>query len=226
MTVLKSFANTIRRGLIVVLDGQRTGLGLRFPINPAKINDSHSANYVDHPIIGRGHPRSQYTGSGPRVISFRLMLDSRNESFRFSRAGVIHRGNNLGDSGRFISSVGGSLAIETPEGLEGGSRTALIAALNFLRALTKPRLFERERTVEGEILTGPPPIMFVWGRFMRLRCIVREVAIEFQQHDPELTPTRAQVSITLNEQPNRPVTFEDYLRRGDTRESLDTIGMT
>jgi hypothetical protein len=193
-------------------------------MNPESFTDNHSANYADHAVIGRAHPRSQWVSSGEREISFTLELDSRNETSRLGSLGVKMRdfGTSISyPTARLIPSYG-----KDDPGVHGYDiaepEKRLMVVANFLRALTKPKVFSAEQTFGNEIFSAPPKVLFVWGPYFRVRCIVRSVEIEWLQFSPELVPTRAAVDITLHEQPLAPVTYDDYLKRGDTRNAPDS----
>ena len=211
-----------RRAALIVTDGDLQSLVFSFPINPSTFKDSHSANYADHAVIGRSHPKSMWTNSGNRDISFTLNLDSRTGTFNIKNAGVVQRV-------RFGPAREGTVELirrdfRSPEVASKEPTAKLMLAANFLRALTKPRIFERDRSFEGEIYSGPPPVLFCWGPYFRIRCIVRTVTVDWQQFTEDLVPTRASVSISMSEQPLRPVSFQEYASRGDQRETLDTLG--
>lgn len=223
MTELIKFppSNT-QRASLVVTDGELQSLVFSFPINPASFTDNHSANYVDHAVIGRSHPKSMWVNSGNRAIGFTLNLDARSGTFNIRNAGVVHRQ-------RFGAARPGTVDlvrrdVKVPEIEDKSPTYKLMRAANFLRALTKPRIFERDRSFEGEIYTGPPPVLFCWGPYFRVRCIVRSVEMNWQQFDSNLVPLRATATVSLTEQPTRPVSFQDYASRGDQRETLDTLG--
>lgn len=191
------------KGYLAILDGPYVDTVFVFPINPKEIKDSHSPNYADHQIIGRGHPKSHYTSGGPRVISFALDMDAKNEMLCTRNSGVMLLGPR-----------------DTPEGDSFEQRRATIGdpvdklneSIRFLQALTYPRAFTRQRSAFGELLTGPHPILFVYGPDKRIRCILRKADVTEKEWTQEGRVLRASMEIELHEQPLKPVTFQSYLR--------------
>jgi hypothetical protein len=196
-----------------MLDGPSAGLTFTFPMNPESLKESHSVNYGDHQIIGRSHPRSGYVSGGPREIILEFDLDAKNESMGFEMVGVavFRRGVNI------------SLDASNTLPLVRDPLEKLDACLRFIQALTYPREFTRERSIAGEVISGPPKVLFVWGD-RRIRCIVRDYSVEEREWDPDLKILRAHVSMNLHEQPSRPVTFQSKHEWGDTQELLEVMG--
>jgi len=61
-----------------------------------------------------------------------------------------------------------------------------------LNALTKP-------SVRGASMSRPPRVMFIFGSFLRERCVVVEVQPNFSKvfHEADLMPLHAKIGVTL-----------------------------
>lgn len=213
MSELKFRGAAVRRGGLYVLDGGSYGLFMRFPINPGEIKDTHPPNYAEHNIVGRSHPIAQWTHGSDRTISFKLNVDMRNEAFYVGRVDVVSRGNQ-----------GGVDPFETndyrsmPYRKRGSNpHDKVVRMANFLRALTKPKASGIQGLVESETFSEPPKVLFVFGDFYRIRCIVKNVPITFTHWDTELRPLAFTCDVTLTEQPLYSVSFDEYLEKGDNR---------
>ena len=202
------FSHNTARGVIFILDGNYAGMALRFPINPPTWEDSHSANFASHGVIGRSHPKNYFTAGGSREINLEFPLNAKDESLHIDAVGVVA----IGPRGQATAAH----MIRTLDHRDPINKLAF--CLNFLKALTYPRKFAREN-VAGEIYSGPPPVLFVWGKHTRIRCIVKSVKISYEEFDRALNVLRCTVSMSLEEQPTHPMYFQKKLQLGDTIEA-------
>lgn len=228
--------NGVRRGQIIAITGSHTGIALSFPFNPPEWEDNHSASFGSHSIPGRSHPRKHWTAGGDRQISFKLEFDARDEAmtrYALPPQGVTtQRRKQLIDDLAYPTTSGPGAVALAPMALEAPERALkkirpngsleLVRAMNFLRALTKPRIFSpSEFTIS--VYAAPPHVLFVWGEYFRIRCVVDSVKVTWKMFDADLNPLRSEVAISLTEQPTHAQDFWSYLTRGDTFES-STVG--
>lgn len=208
-------SQAVRRAYLAVLDGENSSIVFKFPINPASWTDSHGANYADHAIIGRSHPRSQWMSGKPREIAFSLDLDARNDDFALTKVGVVLRGNPIDPTNGVFGLDKSLQSSRSPV----GRIDSMMAIVRFLQALVKPRLVNKSFSNESETFSAPPKVLFVWGDHFRIRSIVRDVNFTWTQHTPNLDPLKGKVSIVLHEQPIRPSSWKRHLRLGDRQNT-------
>ena len=172
-----------------------TGETLIFMFNPPTIRDRQGISYPDQVVPGMSHPVSQYTGGGPRLITFELYLDGDR--------GRVGRGNE----GRLQNRATAPQRQEAQRQrsnleVEGAPSKSIQAEIEFYRSLRHPA------QVDGQGLAQIHPhlILFSYGPlFDAVPCQVQQADPEIIHWNLNLEPVRANIEIVLKERVDRSV---------------------
>ena len=205
--MLEILPSQVRRGAIVILEGDHFGTPLLFPLTPTKLDFDGSANYEDQDIWGRSEPIQQYKNSSLRTLELIFPIEALTGAIYSPNVGVAPP-KGAKTEGSLVASLDRTLGL-------GLIPKKVRDCVNFLEALRYPREGFENTEFTGGPGRGPPPFLFVWGDYISLRCKMRNVKTEMSQFDASLNPTRVQVRCSIAENSGVHTTFERRMKYGN-----------
>lgn len=139
-----------------------------FMLNPSAVEDSKSANWVQHQIPGQSDPVMQWISSGPRTVTFEALVTADTSNFSSERDKTITDKSNPKNLTEYLGEIASQffgVSLPAPRNTQALTNTVVLdisSTLDYYRSLLYPEYVNDGKT-SARLQASPPLLVLMMG---------------------------------------------------------------